>query len=141
MMKQCNKEFGLKLFLLAAILAVSSEATPVKRQAEFDSIGQVFHSIFGLFSTLGSEGGKFVAKQAEVNQPVVETVGDIRSTISRSDFVQSVRGAGDMSVVNGPRFLADNVNLASQTVGLVSSVGCAVLCPAQENCTYAHCLP
>jgi len=98
-MKQCNNELGLKLFLLAAILAVSTDATPVKRQAEFETIGQVFHSIFGLFSTLGSESGKFVAKQTEVNQPVVETVGNIRSTISRSDFVQSVqRGCGEILI-------------------------------------------
>jgi len=137
-MKFLSKE----IIYFPAILAVSTDATPVKRQAEFETIGQVFHSIFGLFSTLGSESGKFVAKQTEVNQPVVETVGNIRSTISRSDFVQSVqRGASDMSVVNGGQFLVDNVALASHTVGLVSSVGCAVLCPSQINCTFAHCLP
>ena len=36
-----------------------------------------------MFSTIGSEGGKFVSKQTEVNQPVIETVGNIGSTISR----------------------------------------------------------
>ena len=34
-----------------------------------------------MFSTLGDEGGKFVRKQMEVNQPVVETFGNIRNTI------------------------------------------------------------
>ena len=34
-----------------------------------------------MISTLGEEGGKFVSKQMEVNQPVVETVGNIRNTI------------------------------------------------------------
>lgn len=36
-----------------------------------------------MFSTIGSEGGKFVSKQTEVNQPVLETVGNIGNTISR----------------------------------------------------------
>ena len=36
-----------------------------------------------MFSTIREEGGKFVSKQVEVNQPVAETVGNIQTTISR----------------------------------------------------------
>ena len=46
------------------------------------------------------EGGNFLAKQAEANEPVLETVGNISSTIGRSDFVQGVAGGAE-SVVRG----------------------------------------
>ena len=90
--------------IVLGTLTPTGECGVVKRQA-FDTFGNVFHS-FGelinepwqpfippllsyifvavnLFSTLGQEGGKFVSKQVEVNQPVVETVGNIQSTIRR----------------------------------------------------------
>jgi len=74
----------LKPFLLLTALVFSfGDAAVVKRQSDFDAFGQIFHSIFDMFSTIGSEGGKFVSKQTEVNQPVLETVGNIGNTISR----------------------------------------------------------
>ena len=45
-------------------------------------------------------GGKFLAKQVEANEPVLETVVNISSTIGRSDFVQGVTGGAE-SVVRG----------------------------------------
>jgi len=133
----------LKPFLLLTALVFSfGDAAVVKRQSDFDAFGQIFHSIFDMFSTIGSEGGKFVSKQTEVNQPVLETVGNIGNTISRSDFVESVRGVPMQGVTNvAPQFIADNVALATNTMGLVTSVSCAVLCPDINNCTYNHCLP
>ena len=48
-----------------------------------------------LFGTAVQEGGEFLAKQAEANEPVLETVGNISTTIGRSGFVQGVgRSAG-----------------------------------------------
>ena len=166
------------LFVLGT-LTPTGECGVVKRQA-FDTFGNVFHS-FGelinepwqpfipsllsyifvavnLFSTLGQEGGKFVSKQVEVNQPVVETVGNIQSTIRRynsdfnnlyvfvffrSDFAQTVHSGSRSLIGNADssrRFLADNVNLVSNTVGLVSSVSCAVMCPDINNCQNPLCI-
>ena len=88
----------------------------------------------GLFSTLGTEGGKFVSKQVEVNQPVVARVGDISETIHGSEFARSVHQIPERGMLGGGQFLADNVNLASNTVGLVSSVSCALLCPNMTSC-------
>ena len=96
----------------------------------------MWHLIFavGLFSTLGTEGGKFVSKQVEVNQPVVSRVGDIGETIHESEFARSVHQIPEEGMLGGRQFLADNVNLASNTVGLVSSVSCALLCPNMTTC-------
>ena len=46
------------------------------------------------------EGGNFLAKQAEANEPVLETVGNISCTIGRSEFVQGVAGGAE-SVLRG----------------------------------------
>ena len=53
-----------------------------------------------MFGTVVEEGGNFLAKQAEANEPVLETVGNISSTIGQSDFVQGVQG-GAGTVVRG----------------------------------------
>ena len=71
----------------------------------------------------------------EVNQPVVDTVGDIGDTIHGSDFARSVHQIPGRGVEGGGQFLADNVNLASNTAGLVSSLSCALLCPHTTSCT------
>ena len=36
-----------------------------------------------MLNTLGSEGGRFIARQTEVSQPTLNTVGNITDTISR----------------------------------------------------------
>ena len=61
-----------------------------------------FNALFSvrLFGTVVEEGGNFLAKQAEANEPVLETVGNISTTIGRSDFVQGVTG-GAQTVVRG----------------------------------------
>ena len=94
----------------------------------------------GLFSTLGAEGGKFVSKQVEVNQPVVARVGDIRNTIHESEFARSVHQIPTRGVMGGGQHLSDTVNLASNTAGLVSSVSCALLCPNMTTCNLP-CIP
>lgn len=38
-----------------------------------------------MLNTLGAEGGKFMARQTEVNQPIFNTVGNITDTIGRKD--------------------------------------------------------
>merc|ERR1711983_446418 len=130
--------FKMKLLLAPAITSVFfvvlCHGATVKRQSEFGQIGQVFHSLFGLFSTLGAEGGKFVSKQVEVNHLVVSRVGDISETIHESEFARSVHQIPERGMLGGGQFLADNVNLASNTVGLVSSVSCALLCPNMTTC-------
>eukprot|EP00090_Calanus_glacialis_P033530 TRINITY_DN55738_c0_g1_i1.p1 TRINITY_DN55738_c0_g1~~TRINITY_DN55738_c0_g1_i1.p1 ORF type:complete len:128 (+),score=49.78 TRINITY_DN55738_c0_g1_i1:108-491(+) len=95
------------LFLLALLLVSTGKGHMVsKRQAEetrpgsFHLFGQVFGSLVRLFGTVVEEGGNFLAKQAEANEPVLETVGNISSTIGRSDFVQGVTG-GAGTVVRG----------------------------------------
>ena len=53
-----------------------------------------------MLGTVVEEGGNFLAKQAEANEPVLETVGNISSTIGQSDFVKGVQG-GAGTVVRG----------------------------------------
>lgn len=38
-----------------------------------------------MLNTLGAEGGRFVARQTEVNQPTLNTVGNITDTIGRKE--------------------------------------------------------
>merc|ERR1712106_18789 len=72
-----------------------------ERQADsFHLFGQVIGSFFRLIGTVVEEGGNFLAKQAEANEPVLETVGNISSTIGQSDFVKGVQG-GAGTVVRG----------------------------------------
>ena len=66
---------------------------------------------------------------------MVDRVGDIGETIHESEFARSVHQIPGRGVEGGGQFLADNVNLASNTVGLVSSVSCALLCPNMTTCS------
>jgi len=76
----------------------------VQDQDNFFLFGQVAASLFNLFNTALKEGQKFVSRQMEVNEPVVETVGNISTAIAASEFgttlQRSVQGAGS-GVVRG----------------------------------------
>merc|ERR1711936_16359 len=134
-------DIKMKVFLVLMSLSVfCSFAAVVKRQTEpgqFDLFGQVLTSFHEMLNTLGSEGGRFVARQTEVNQPTLNTVGNITDTIGRSEFVQTVHQV-PASVSNGDsqRFIGDNVELASSAMGLMSSLSCALLCPNSDNCSF-----
>merc|ERR1712123_504449 len=104
-----NHYYSMKLvcLLLVSLLLVSTGKghMVIKRQAveetnpdSFHLFGQIFGSLVRLFGTVVEEGGNFLAKQAEANEPVLETVGNISSTIGKSDFVQGVQGGADMVV-------------------------------------------
>merc|ERR1711997_490989 len=87
-------EIKMKVFLVLMSLSVFwSSAAVVKRQTEpgqFDLFGQVLTSFHEMLNTLGSEGGRFIARQTEVSQPTLNTVGNITDTITRSEFAQTV---------------------------------------------------
>jgi len=95
--------------LVLVLLSVGKGHMVSKRQAEqqnqpagnsFHLFGQILGGLARLFGTAVEEGGNFLAKQAEVNQPVVETVANISSTIGQSEFVRGVQGSAG-SVVRG----------------------------------------
>jgi len=94
------------LFLLTlATLCFSINIHSInKRQSEdrFFLFGEVVSSFFKLLTTAATEGGKFVSKQVEANQPVMRTVGNISTAIAQSDFGNSVhnsvRGGGDVVI-------------------------------------------
>ena len=44
-----------------------------------------------MLNTLGAEGGRFVARQTEVNQPTLNTVGNITDTIGRKVIVLKLK--------------------------------------------------
>merc|ERR1712062_298899 len=133
-----------KMKLVLVFMSVSvclSAAAVVRRQADqgpgqFDLLGQVFSSFHTWVNTLGAEGGKFMARQTEVNQPIFNTVGNITDTIGRSEFVQTVHQV-PASVSSGAsqQFIGDNVEMASNTIGLISSFSCALLCGNNNNCS------
>jgi len=92
------------LFTFATICFSISTHSIKKRQSDdrFFLFGEVVSSLFKLFSTAVTEGGKFVSKQVEANQPVMRTVGNISTAIAQSDFGNSVhnsvRGGGDVVI-------------------------------------------
>merc|ERR1711892_179690 len=103
--------YSMKLvsLLLVSLLMVGTGKghMVIKRQAveetnpdSFHLFGQIFGSLVRLFGTVVEEGGNFLAKQAEANESVPETMGNISSTIGQSDFVQGVQG-GAGTVVRG----------------------------------------
>merc|ERR1711862_1081613 len=79
--------------------AVEQEQTnPQQGGGSFHLFGQIFGGLVRLFGTVVAEGGNFLSRQAEVNQPVVETVANISSTIGQSQFVRTVQGSADSVV-------------------------------------------
>ena len=60
----------------------------------------------------------------------------------RSDFAQSVHQV-PASVTSGDsqQFVGDNMVLATSTLGLVSSLSCAFLCPSNSSCSFPLCNP
>merc|ERR1719153_866015 len=87
--------------ILLVMVSVGKGHMVSKRQAEqqsqppggsFHLFGQILGGLARLFGTVVEEGGNFLARQAEVNQPVAETVANISSTIGQSEFVRGVQG-------------------------------------------------
>ena len=62
----------------------------------------------GLFGTAAEEGGQFLERQVEVNQPIVETVHNISDTIGGSEFVQG-------STRTAPQLVGTKLGLAHST--------------------------
>jgi len=76
--------------LVLVLLSVGKGHMVSKRQAEqqnqpagnsFHLFGQILGGLARLFGTAVEEGGNFLARQAEVNQPVVETVVNISKLV------------------------------------------------------------
>merc|ERR1712008_423416 len=115
----------MKLVLLTLVAVMVTEGRMVSRdnrvarvarQAEddektqpgpFDLFGQVLGSFAGLVGTIGKVGGEFLDDQNKLNQPVLETVGDISGTIHRSGFVRSAAS----TVEQGPDLLGRLLNI------------------------------
>merc|ERR1739848_769526 len=85
------------LFLpLLLVLAASTEGRCMeKRQAQsgdrFFLFGQVMSSLVQLLNTAMDEGGKFISRQVEVGEPVVQTVGNISNVIAISEFKNRIQ--------------------------------------------------
>ena len=62
----------------------------------------------GLLGTAAEEGGQFLERQVEVNQPIVETVHNISDTIGGSEFVQG-------STRTAPQLVGTKLGLAHST--------------------------
>jgi len=75
------------------------ESQEPQNTGNFSLFGQVIGSFFRLLGTAVEEGGNFLAHQAEANEPVLETVGNISTTIGRSDFVQGVTGGAQCIIL------------------------------------------
>merc|ERR1719154_813019 len=71
---------------------VSKSQVETQNTGNFRLFGQVIQSLFRLVGTAVQEGGNFLAQQAAANEPVLETFGNISTTIGRSEFVQGVAG-------------------------------------------------
>jgi len=117
-----------------------------KRQAEqanndqFFLFRQILSSLGGLLGTAAEEGGQFLDRQVEVNQPIVETVHNISDTIGGSEFVQG-------STRTAPQIVGTKIGLAQSTAQIFSSLSCLLLCPhsaagsQREACQQQHCTP
>ena len=111
----------------------------------------------GLLGTAAEEGGQFLDRQVEVNQPIVETVHNISDTIGGSEFVQG-------STRTAPQIVGTKLGLAHSTAQvrsyrdykiiitiqlfqIFSSLSCLLLCPhspagsQREACQQQHCTP
>merc|ERR1712062_707857 len=85
----------LFLPLLVVMAALSEGRSLEKRQTQsgdrFFLFGQVMRSLVQLFNTAVDEGGKFISRQVEVGEPVVQTVGNISNVIATSPFGNTVQ--------------------------------------------------
>ena len=68
-----------------------------------------------ILGTVADEGGKFIGKQVEVGQPLLKTVGNISSTIGRSDFDQGVTGGAGSVAIDAPQLVGTKVDLVKNT--------------------------
>ena len=63
-----------------------------------------------LLGTIATEGNELLARQAEVNRPVVATVGEISNTLADSEFAHSVQGGVASVAATGPNLVSDKVS-------------------------------
>merc|ERR1712013_221388 len=135
------------LFLVVGMVVSQDRHMVInKRQAEqhsndqFFLFGQILNSLGGLLGTAAEEGGQFLERQVEVNQPIVETVHNISDTIGGSEFVQG-------STRTAPQLVGTKLGLAHSTAQIFSSLSCLLLCPhypagtQREACEQQHCTP
>lgn len=58
----------------------------------------MYSTLDNMLNTLGSEGGRFIARQSEVSRPTLNTVGNITNTITRKvDGVNIILGLTEFS--------------------------------------------
>merc|ERR1712106_175829 len=110
LIRRDNYNMKLVVVCLAVLLVVCrAQAGPghrvTRRQAvqetpppSYHLFGQIFGSLVRLFGTVVEQGGNFLAVQAEANEPVRRTVGNISTAIGQSDFVQGVQGGAGVVV-------------------------------------------
>ena len=105
--------FGQILSSLGKVLSCHLDISLFCFGKNISSLPDCLYVAGGLLGTAAEEGGQFLDRQVEVNQPIVETVHNISDTIGGSEFVQG-------STRTAPQIVGTKIGLAQSTAQVSS---------------------